>query len=50
VELDKEDMLVVVGRVNVDIGEVVEVELEFHDERVLLDLQLTMHSHLHLTR
>jgi len=64
VELDKEDMLVVVGRVNVVvgrvnivvgrvnvvIGEVVEVELEFHGERVLLDLQLMMRSHLHLTR
>jgi len=41
---------IVVGRVNVVIGEVVEVELEFHGERVLSNLQLTMRSHLHLTR
>jgi len=40
----------VVGRDNVVVGEIVEVELELDGERVLSKPRLTMRSHLRLTR
>ena len=50
-ELGEEDALVVVvGRVNVVVGEVAEVELELDGEKVLSKPRLTMRSHLRLTR
>ena len=42
--------MVVVGRVNVVVGEVVEVELELDGERVFSKPRLTMRSHFRLTR